>query len=156
MTSLFLNVYWFLRILKPALLPHANTQSPDVIAYLHVDYTTSRMSLCTNLAVYNQVKRLTTGECAFVLGQKKSSSQKGWRASNCILTFKILSKQGYIMFNGRKNVGQINLMVLICKKIFCEIKFLVCIHEITFVKFVILETQFANIFSQKYIFLSYY
>ena len=87
--------------------------------------------------------------------EKVCSSQKGWSASNCILTSKILSKQGYIMFNGRKNVGQINLMVLICKKI-CEIKFLVCIHEITFVKFAILETQFANIFSQKYIFLSYY
>ena len=32
-------------MLKPALLPHANTQSPDVIAYLPVDYTTSWMSL---------------------------------------------------------------------------------------------------------------
>ena len=59
----------FLRILKPALLPHANTQGPDVIAYLPIDYNRSRMSLCTGLAVYNQVKKLTTGECASVLGQ---------------------------------------------------------------------------------------
>ena len=32
-------------MLKPALLPHANTQSPDVIAYLPADYTTSWTSL---------------------------------------------------------------------------------------------------------------
>ena len=31
-------------------------KSPDVIAYLPVDYTTTRMSLCTGLAAYNQVK----------------------------------------------------------------------------------------------------
>ena len=71
MASLFLNVYWFLHILKPTLLPHAKTQSPDVNAYLPVDYTTSPMSLCTSLAVYNQVKKLTKGECTSVLGQKK-------------------------------------------------------------------------------------
>ena len=57
-------------MLKPAILPHANTQSPDVIDYLPVDYTTSRMSLCSGLAVYNQVKKPTTGECASVLAQK--------------------------------------------------------------------------------------
>ena len=71
-----INVYWFLGILKPALLPHANTQSPDVIAYLPVDYTTSQMCLCTGLAVYNQVKKLTTGECTSVLGQKKSAAHR--------------------------------------------------------------------------------
>ena len=76
MTYLFFNVYWFLRILKPAvLLPHANTQmNPDAIAYFPVDYTTRRMSLCTGLAVYNQAKRLTTGNSAFVLGQKNSAA----------------------------------------------------------------------------------
>ena len=47
-------------------------------------------------------------------------------------------------------------MVLICQNIFCEIKFLVCIHKITSIKFAILETQFANTFSQKYILLKYY
>ena len=55
---------------------NANTQSPDVIAYLPIDYTTSGMSLCTNLAVYNQVKKVTTGECAFVLGQKKPVARR--------------------------------------------------------------------------------
>ena len=63
-----------MHILKSALLPHVNNQSPDVIACLPVDYTTSRMSLCTGLAVYNQVKKPTTGECASVLGQKKSTA----------------------------------------------------------------------------------
>ena len=46
--------------------------------------------------------------------------------------------------------GQINLLVLICKNIFCEIKFLICVHEITSMKFAILEAEFANIFSKKY------
>ena len=58
-------------MLKSALLPHANTQSPEVIAYLPVDYTTVSMLLCPAFAVYNQVKKLTTGECTSVLGQKK-------------------------------------------------------------------------------------
>ena len=69
MNYLFFNVYWLLRILKSALLPQANTQSPDVIAYLP-------MFLCTGLAVYNQVKKLTMGECASLLGQKKSAADR--------------------------------------------------------------------------------
>ena len=52
-------------MLKPALLPHSNTQSLDVFAYLPV-----------YLAVYNQVKNLTTGEFASVLGQKKSAAYR--------------------------------------------------------------------------------
>ena len=76
MTYLFSNIYWFLRIFKSALLPHDNTQTPDIIAYLPVDYTTSQMSLCTSLAVYSQVKKLTTGECVPVLGQKKSAAHR--------------------------------------------------------------------------------
>ena len=77
MTYLFFNVFLFLRILKPALIfLHANIQSPDVTAYLPVDYTTSRMSLCTSLAVYNRVKKLTAGECASVLGQKKHAAHR--------------------------------------------------------------------------------
>ena len=76
MSYLFFNVYWFLGVSKPALLPHGNTQSPDVIAYLPVDYTTSRMSLFTGLAVYNQVKKLTTDECTSALGQKKSAAYR--------------------------------------------------------------------------------
>ena len=75
MAYLFLNVYWFLRILKPAFL-HANTQSPDVIAYLPVDYITSRISLYTGLAVYNPVKKLATVEYASVLGQKNSPAHR--------------------------------------------------------------------------------
>ena len=63
-------------MLKPALLPHANTQSPNVIVYLPVEYTTGRMSLCTGLAVYNQVKKLTAGKCASVLGQKNSAAHR--------------------------------------------------------------------------------
>ena len=63
-------------ILKPALLPHANTQSLDLIDFLPVDYATSRMPLCTSLAVYNQIKKLIMGECASVLGQKKSSPHR--------------------------------------------------------------------------------
>ena len=63
-------------------------------------------------------------------------------ASNCILSFKVLSKQGHITFNGRWNDGRINLLVLICEYIICEIKFL--------------DFQFANIFLQKYILLRYY
>ena len=75
MTYLFFNVYWFLCILKPALLLHANNQSPDVIAYLPVDYTRSWMSLYTGLAVYNQVLKLTMyGLHAPKLGQKKSAA----------------------------------------------------------------------------------
>ena len=86
-TYLFFNVYWFLYILKPALLPHANTQSPDVVSYLPHDYTTSQMSLCTGLTAY-QVKKLTPGECVSGGSEKICSSQKGWGASNCILTFR--------------------------------------------------------------------
>ena len=71
-----ISIYWFLHILKLSLLPYPNTQSPDVIAYLCFDYTTSQLSLWTSLAVYNQVKKLNTGECAHVLGQKKCSSQR--------------------------------------------------------------------------------
>ena len=71
-----ISIYWFLYILKLSLLPYPNTQSPDVIAYLRFDYTTSQLSLLTSLAVYNQVKKLNTGECAHVLGQKKCSSQR--------------------------------------------------------------------------------
>ena len=53
--------------------------------------------------------------------------------------------------------GQINFLVLNCKNIFCEIKFLICIHEIPSVKFSIFETKFAKvssleIFSHKNIF----
>ena len=68
--------FLFLRTLKPALLPHANTQSPDVIAYLPVAYTTSRMSLCTSLTVYNQVKKPITGECTSALSQKNSAAHR--------------------------------------------------------------------------------
>ena len=63
-----------MHILKPALLPCANTHSNDIMAYLPVHYTTSWMSLCTSLAVYNQVKQLITDEWTSVLGQKKKSA----------------------------------------------------------------------------------
>ena len=53
-----------------------NTQRAGVIAYIPVDYTTSRMSQCTSLDVFNQVKKLTTGECVFVMGQKKPTAYK--------------------------------------------------------------------------------
>ena len=86
MTNFLFNVYWFLHILKPTLLPHANTQSPDVIAYLPVDYTTSWIALCSSLAVYNQVKKLTTGKCTSVLGQKKSDAH--WRVGVLLLIFR--------------------------------------------------------------------
>ena len=75
-TYLFFNVYWFLHMLKPTLLLHAITQIPGVIAYLPVDYTTNWMSLCSYLAVYNQLKKLTMGECTSVLGQKKSAAHR--------------------------------------------------------------------------------
>ena len=58
--------------MTPAFLPHGTTQSPDVIAYLPVDYTTSQ-----GLAVYNKVKKLATGECALVLGQKNMQHTAG-------------------------------------------------------------------------------
>ena len=53
--------------------------------------------------------------------------------------------------------GWINLLVLNRKNIFCEIKFLICIHEIPSMKFAIFETQFTKvssleIFSQENIF----
>ena len=76
MTYLFFNAYWFLRILKPALFAHANAQSPDFITYLPVDYITRWMYLCTSLAVYNQVKKLTMGECVSMLGEKKSAAHR--------------------------------------------------------------------------------
>ena len=44
------------RILKPAFLPQANTQSLGVIAYIPFKHTTSWMSLCTNLDKYIQAK----------------------------------------------------------------------------------------------------
>ena len=43
------------------------------------------------------------------------------------------------------NNGQINILVLNHENIFCEIKFLIYIHEITSVKFAIFETQFAKV-----------
>ena len=76
MTYLFFNIHRFLGILKPALLSHTNTQRPDIIAYLLVDYTTSQISPCTSPAVYNQVKKLTMGECTSVLNQKKSATHR--------------------------------------------------------------------------------
>ena len=76
MTYLFFNVYWFLYTLKLALLPHADSQSPDFFADLPVDCTMSWMSLCTFLAVYNHVKKIIMGECASVLGQKKSAAHR--------------------------------------------------------------------------------
>ena len=53
--------------------------------------------------------------------------------------------------------GWINLLVLNRKNVFCEIKFLICIHEIPSMKFAIFETQFTKvssleIFSQENIF----
>ena len=63
-------------MLKPTLLAHANTQSADVIAYLLVDYTTCRMSLYSGLAVYNQVKNLTTAKSTPVLVQKKAAGHR--------------------------------------------------------------------------------
>ena len=81
MTCVVCNVYWILYILKQIFFLHRNSQSPDVIAYLPVDYTTSQMSLCTGLAMYSQLKSslpvsvhlywVITGKCASVLGQKK-------------------------------------------------------------------------------------
>ena len=71
MTYLLFNVYWFLLVLNPG-----NIQSSDVIAYLLVDYTTSRMSLCTGIDEYNQVKKLAAGECASVLCQKKYAAHR--------------------------------------------------------------------------------
>ena len=55
------------------------------------------------------------------------------------------------------NDSQINFLVLNCKNIFSEIKFLICIHEIPSVEFAIFETEFAKvssleIFSQENIF----
>ena len=72
----FFNVYWLLYILKLALLPHTDTQSPDVIVDLPVGYTISWMSLYTAVAVYNHVKKITLDECASVLGQKKSAAHR--------------------------------------------------------------------------------
>lgn len=74
MTYLFFNIHRFLGILKPALLSHTNTQRPDIIAYLLVDFTTCQMSLCTGLTVYNQVKKLIMGKWTSVLGQKNSTA----------------------------------------------------------------------------------
>ena len=45
------------------------------------------------------------------------------------------------------NDGQINLLVLNRKNIFCEIGFLICIHKIPSMKFAIFETQFAKVSS---------
>ena len=46
-----------LQRLKPALLPHANTQRPDVIAYSPIAYITSVFSLCTSLTICFQIKK---------------------------------------------------------------------------------------------------
>ena len=51
-------------------------QTLTVIVYLPVDYTTGQMSLCTRLAVYNQVKKLNMGEGGSLLGQKKSAAHR--------------------------------------------------------------------------------
>ena len=62
------------------------------------------MSLCTGLAVYNQVKKLTTGECASVLGQNKlCSSQKG-QCFNYILTFRRICEVSQGCINKEKKL----------------------------------------------------
>ena len=43
--------------------------------------------------------------------------------------------------------SQIKLLILNHKNIFCEIKFLICIHKIPSVKFAIFETQFTKVSS---------
>ena len=43
--------------------------------------------------------------------------------------------------------GQIYFLVLNPKNIFCEIKFLICIHEIPSMKFAIFETEFEEVSS---------
>ena len=45
------------------------------------------MSLCTGLAVYNQVKKLTTGERTSVMGQKKSAAHRKVRVLQIVLSF---------------------------------------------------------------------
>ena len=70
----FFSIY--LCILKPALLPHANTQCPDVVAYLPIEHIASRMFLMNRSYNHIQVKKLTTGECASVLGQSKSAAHR--------------------------------------------------------------------------------
>ena len=45
--------------------------------------------------------------------------------------------------------GQINLLISNRKNILCEIKFLICIHEIRSVKVAISETQFTKVSSLK-------
>ena len=87
MIYLFVNVYWCLRILKLASLSNANTQSPEIIAYLLIDFTTSWMSLCTGRAVYNHIKMLTTGEYASVLGQKNLKLTEGLECFKLYLDF---------------------------------------------------------------------
>ena len=59
------------------------------------------MFLYTGLAVYNQVKKFTMDECASVLGQTNSVARR--KVGVCFKYFqnKILSKKGYITFNGR-------------------------------------------------------
>ena len=68
------NVFWFLHILKQALLLNANTQNPENIIYL---LTKQAACLCTGLAVYNQVKKLITSGCTSVLGQKNLQLTEG-------------------------------------------------------------------------------
>ena len=49
------------------------------------------------------------------------------------------------MFNGCWNDGQINLLILNHKNVFCAIKFLICNQEIPFLKFAIFEAQFPKV-----------
>ena len=65
----FLYSDFNLCILKPALLPQTNPQSPDVFTYLAIEYVTSWMSVCTNLATFIQIKKFTFGECTFIEDQ---------------------------------------------------------------------------------------
>ena len=62
----WLNSFFIFRfeldVLKSALLPHIDTQSPDLSAYSHIKHITCWMPLCTSFAIF--IKR--KAQCGWI------------------------------------------------------------------------------------------
>ena len=105
---------------------------------------------------------LAWADSALVILDKWSSYRGGCLSRfNCVYIINIRYFQGRnfhknmfcdFVANSRKCLFQKIKLILNRGNIFCEIKFLICIHKIPFVKFVIFKMQFAKVSSlEKYI-----
>ena len=105
---------------------------------------------------------LAWADSALVILDKWSSYRGGCLSRfNCVYIINIRYFQGRnfhknmfcdFVANSRKCLFQKIKLILNRGNIFCEIKFLICIHKIPFMKFVIFKMQFAKVSSlEKYI-----